>query len=80
MYELTPTLETSKTYDPDSVRQIKTIVVRLDAADSFDRKVNALLRDGWKIAKRYTIAAQTDSEYTMLVAEMYRFANKNEVE
>lgn len=79
MYELTPTLETAKAYDPDAVRQIKTVCVRIDAPDYFDRKVNELLRDGWKIAKRYTSPAKNDSEFSMLVAEMYKFINKNEV-
>ena len=60
--------------------QIKTILNRLDYSISFDKEVNAALRDGWTLKKRTVLQpiGQSESVYApmMLYAELEKeFAN-----
>lgn len=70
---------TPKTYDPNIIRQIKTVTYRVEAPQAFDNQVNAALKEGWKLTRRYTMPAGTERDYAMLVAEMHRFVNKDEL-
>ncbi|WP_105204555.1 hypothetical protein [Neobittarella massiliensis] len=58
------------------MKQIKTIVFRLDNRDNFDSMVNMAIAEGWKLKKRTVLVpkAQSDDRYTyiMLYAELER--------
>lgn len=63
--------------------EIKTIVIRLDNAETFDKEVNNALADGWELLRRDVLQplAQSDERYTyiMLYAELVRFPIAEEV-
>lgn len=55
--------------------QIKTIKYQLDAAKTFDEKVNAALADGWKLTKREVLPPADLGDrvaFRMLYAELER--------
>lgn len=56
------------------MKQIKTVVNRLDNSADFDNEVNAALKDGYKLTRREVINpnAQNNSRFTyiMLYAEL----------
>lgn len=56
--------------------QIKTVVYRLTEATQFDRAVNELLRDGWKLERRYVVRgsrlANDKYHLNVLVAELIK--------
>lgn len=37
------------------MKQIKTIMTRIDAPGMFDQEVNEAIAEGWEMTKRYTI-------------------------
>lgn len=39
------------------MEQIKTVVEPFELSDRFDRKVNSLLSEGWKLKKRTIVSA-----------------------
>lgn len=49
--------------------EIKTVWIKADCAESFDREVNKLLQGGWILKKREVIAPHTEDKATMLYAE-----------
>lgn len=56
--------------------QIKTVVHRLTEGNTFDAEVNELLRDGWKLERRYVVRgsrlANDKYHLNMLVAELVK--------
>lgn len=64
--------------------EIKTITDRLDNANSFDKKVNAALADGWRVVKREVLQPpsqpSTGGVYfnMMLYAELEKAETKSE--
>lgn len=62
------------------MKQIKTIIVRRDYVEDFDRKVNLAISEGWTLVRRYIdpgLAAGPGSTwvfYPVLVAELERDA------
>ena len=57
------------------MKQIKTVLCRADNAPDFDKAVNALLRDGWTLAKRDIVQAVDTETYVfhrILYAELER--------
>lgn len=58
------------------MKQIKTIVYRLDNSGNFDIAVNLAISDGWELKKREVLIpkAQHNDQYTyiMLYAELER--------
>lgn len=60
------------------LRKVKTITDRLDYAAFFDKEVNKALAEGWYLVRRYTLPAQTEDMYSMLVAELQRYDDYDE--
>ena len=58
---------------PTKLRKVKTITYRLDYDTFFDKEVNKALAEGWYLVRRYTLPAQTENMYSMLVAELQRY-------
>ena len=52
------------------MKQIKTICIRLNDADAFDKKVNEALEEGWMLTERRVLQPPTSDKYTMLYAEL----------
>lgn len=58
------------------MKQIKTIIKRRGMEEAFDRDVNAALREGWVLVRRYISNGRTagvnepTTFYPVLVAEM----------
>lgn len=52
--------------------EIKTVWIKADCAESFDREVNKLLQNGWTLKKREVIAPHTEDKATMLYAEFVK--------
>lgn len=63
---------------PTKLRKVKTITYRLDYATFFDKEVNKALAEGWYLVRRYTLPAQTENVYIMLVAELQRWDEHDE--
>ena len=55
------------------MKQIKTVVYRLDNAAGFDKEVNATIAEGLTLTKREHLIPLTEGKYTMLYAELERF-------
>ena len=58
---------------PTKLRKIKTVCLRIEASEYFDKEVNEALADGWYLVKRYTVPGYNATEYTMLIAELQRY-------
>lgn len=62
------------------MKQIKTIVFRMNDAEDFDRQVNAAIVEGWTLIERKVLRPHTEGKYTMLYAELERFTEPDETE
>ena len=52
--------------------KIKTICIDTTQSKEFDRMVNAAIRGGWSLVRRYAIAGSPD-EYAKLIAELRKY-------
>lgn len=66
------------------MKQIRTIIRRLNSAEAFDSDVNFALREGWTLVERKVLQPpsqpNTGTEYlnTMLYAELEKFTKPDE--
>lgn len=64
------------------MKQIKTIVNRMDSYEDFDKEVNSALSDGWSLIERRVIVpeAQSPNRYTyhVLYAELEKGDDETE--
>ena len=61
------------------MKQIRTIVKRLDAAESFDAVVNAALKDGWRLIKRDVLIPRSQASHTIFHTMIYAELEREEI-
>jgi hypothetical protein len=69
-----------ETIGDNDMKQIKTIVIRMNSAKEFDTRVNAAIEEGWTLIERKVLEPHTEDKYTMLYAELERFTEPDETE
>lgn len=64
------------------MKQIKTLVYRLDNASQFDKAVNTAIEEGWTLIKRETLLplSQPNDKETFIHMMLYAELEKNVIE